>query len=90
MGKMAGILPRLPGSTFAKYMLLEARSVALSHMKEEIHSAEGNLTVGPDGKTKFGKHYGATHSVPPTAYTLQKLNQEVVVVKRLPFTPLLS
>jgi hypothetical protein len=23
------------------------------------------------------------HSVPPTAYTLQKLNQEVVVVKRL-------
>jgi hypothetical protein len=117
MGKMAGILPqRLPGSTFAKYMLLEARSVALSHLKEEIHSAEGNLTVrllresykkmkstkkiinrsiplllivcqsfpitnyvwqgllspfrqkgykllnltvGPDGTTKFGKHYGA-------------------------------
>ena len=33
--------------------------MALSHMKEEIHSAEGNLTVGPDGKTRFGKHYGA-------------------------------
>ena len=33
--------------------------MALSHMKEEIHSAEGNLTVGPDGTTKFGKHYGA-------------------------------
>jgi hypothetical protein len=33
--------------------------VALSHLKEEIHSAEGNLTVGPDGTTKFGKHYGA-------------------------------
>ncbi|CAC5422948.1 unnamed protein product [Mytilus coruscus] len=32
---------RLPGSTFAKYMLLEARSVALVHLKEEIHSSEG-------------------------------------------------
>jgi len=59
MGKMAGILPRLPGSTFAKYMLLEARSVARSHLKEAIHSTEGNLTVGPDGTTKLGKHYGA-------------------------------
>jgi hypothetical protein len=60
MGKMAGVLPqRLPGSTFAKCMLLEARSVALSHLKEELHSAEGNLTVGPNGTTKFGKHYGA-------------------------------
>jgi hypothetical protein len=36
MGEMAGILPRLPGSTF----------VARSHLKEEIHSTEGNLTVG--------------------------------------------
>ena len=46
---MAGILPRLPGSTF----------VARSHLKEEIHSTEGNLTVGPDGTTRLGKHYGA-------------------------------
>jgi hypothetical protein len=49
MGEMAGILPRLPGSTF----------VARSHLKEEIHSTEGNLTVGPDGTTRLGKHYGA-------------------------------
>ncbi|CAC5388739.1 unnamed protein product [Mytilus coruscus] len=47
---------RLPGST---YMLLEARSVALVHLKEEIQSSEGNITVGPDGTTKFGHHYGA-------------------------------
>lgn len=60
MERMTGMTPqRLPGTTFAKYMLLEARSVALTHLKEEIHSAEGNLTVGPDGTTKFGHHYGA-------------------------------
>ncbi|CAC5414207.1 unnamed protein product [Mytilus coruscus] len=60
MEKMTGMTPqRLPGSTFAKYMLLEARSVALVHLKEEIQSSEGNITVGPDGTTKFGHHYGA-------------------------------
>ncbi|CAC5426314.1 unnamed protein product [Mytilus coruscus] len=60
MEKMTGMTPqRLPGSTFAKYMLLEARSVALVHLKEEIQSSEGNITVGPDGTTKYGHHYGA-------------------------------
>jgi hypothetical protein len=46
------------GLTFEK-MLLEARSVARSHLNEEIHSTEGNLTVGPDGTNMLGKHYGA-------------------------------
>ncbi|CAG2205351.1 unnamed protein product [Mytilus edulis] len=60
MEKITGMTPqRLPGSTFAKYMLLEARSVALVHLKEEIQASEGNITVGPDGTTKFGHHYGA-------------------------------
>ncbi|CAC5360877.1 unnamed protein product [Mytilus coruscus] len=41
MEKMTGMTPqRLPGLTFAKYMLLEARSVALVHLKEEIQSSE--------------------------------------------------
>ncbi|VDI03270.1 Hypothetical predicted protein [Mytilus galloprovincialis] len=60
MEKITGMTPqRLPGSTFAKYMLLEARSVALVHLKEEIQASEGNITVGPDGTTKFGHHYDA-------------------------------
>ncbi|CAC5425668.1 unnamed protein product [Mytilus coruscus] len=58
MEKITGMTPqRLPGSIFAKYMLLEARSVALVHLKEEIQASEGNITVGPDGTTKFGHHY---------------------------------
>ncbi|CAC5388732.1 unnamed protein product [Mytilus coruscus] len=58
--KMTGMTPqRLPGSTFARYMLSEARSVALVHLKEEIQSSEGSITVEPDGTTKFGHHYGA-------------------------------
>lgn len=58
MQKTAAILPRVSGLTFEK-MLLEARSVARSHLNEEIHSTEGNLTVGPDGTHMLGKHYGA-------------------------------
>ena len=30
--------------------------MALSHLKEEIHSAEGNLTVGPYDTTKLGNY----------------------------------
>ena len=57
MQKTAAILPRVSGLTFEN-MLLEARSVARSHLNEEIHSTEGNLTVGPDGTNMLGKHYG--------------------------------
>jgi hypothetical protein len=60
------ILPRLPGSTF----------VARSHLKEEIHSTEGNLTVGPDGTTRLGKHYGANlHTVPAKILPLPAILQ---------------
>ena len=35
--KVAGVrVSRLPGATFSRYMLLEARSLAIEHLKEEI------------------------------------------------------
>jgi hypothetical protein len=55
--KMLGqTVDRLPGETFAKYMLLEARSLALDHLKSEMTNAT-DVTVGLDGTSKFGHHY---------------------------------
>jgi hypothetical protein len=66
--------------------------VALSHLKEEIRSAEGNLTVGPDGTTKLGKHYGAI-SISLSGKTMcmgQIINRSIplllIVCQRLPIT----
>ena len=50
---------RLPGPSFAKYMLLEARSLAYQHLRDELEGEPGELTVGLDGTTKFGHHYGS-------------------------------
>lgn len=56
---MTGVnVERLPGETFAKYMLLEARSLALSHLKDSLLSHD-NMTLGSDGTTKFGHHFGS-------------------------------
>ena len=49
---------RLPGPSFAKYMVLEARSLALSQLKSEIEQSE-NITLGTDGTTKFGHHFAS-------------------------------
>ena len=57
--KIAGLdVGRLPKASFAKYMFLEARCLAMEHLKEEIKASNGILTVGSDGTTKFGHHYG--------------------------------
>ncbi len=59
LNKMTGMsVDHLPGETFAKYMLLEALSLALSHLKDEL-TQHKDLTVGTDGTTKFGHHYAA-------------------------------
>ena len=49
---------RVPKASFAKYMLLEARTLALCQLKEKIQEAD-NITVGIDGTSKFGHHFGA-------------------------------
>ncbi len=49
---------RLPKSSFAKYMFLEAWCPAMEHLKDEITKSDGNITVGTDGTSKFGHHFG--------------------------------
>ena len=57
---MAGLdVGRLPGTSFAKYMLMEARSLAYRHLRDEIERTPGHLTVGWDGTSKYGHHYGS-------------------------------
>ena len=60
LNKMAGLdVGRLPGTSFAKYMLMEARSLAYRHLRDEIERTPGHLTVGWDGTSKYGHHYGS-------------------------------
>ena len=58
--KMAGLeVERLPGTSFAKYMLMEARSLAYQHLRDKVDSTPGHLTIGWDGTSKYGHHYGS-------------------------------
>ena len=52
---MTGLdVQRLPGTTFAKYILLKARAMALVHLKDELqHGEGGNYTLG----TQISVHF---------------------------------
>ena len=49
---------RLPGATFAKQMLLEARAVAKTMVDQKLTDSEVGLTLGVDGTSKHQVHYG--------------------------------
>ncbi|MBN3312970.1 SPIN4 protein, partial [Atractosteus spatula] len=58
LDKLVGIqVDRLPGESFCKYLVLEARQVSLQHLKEKLLQ-ESNLTLATDGTTKYGHKYG--------------------------------
>ena len=63
---------RLPKSTFAKVMLLEARGLAQIHVASELSSTENSFnTLHSDGTSKHGRGF--------TTYDIHKSDGKVLV-----------